>query len=252
MRFKILSLPAAAVGLLLVSTVPAVDPAAPLADQSSEFSEDSATVIPGAFVVEWDTDAADAPGFYQSLGLEVEHRLDLNYQLFKGVSFRIVNGSNDASNDIPGLIAARPEVKSIWPVRMVTIPTTKPLYVGKNRTATSGQFVGVNKRQAEEPDTYTPHVMTQVDKLRAEGYTGKGIRIGIVDSGVDYTHPALGGCFGEGCLVNYGWDLTGDNYFPPNSPEPDADPYDGPTSWASLEQLPTSPLELTELGDVTV
>lgn len=227
MRFKILSLPAAAVGLSLVSTVPAVDPAAPLADQSCESSENSATVIPGAFVVEWDTDVADAPGFYQSLGLEVEHRLDLNYQLFKGASFRIVNEPNDVSNDISGLIAARPEVKSIWPVRTVTIPTAKPLYVGKNRTAMSGQFVGVDKRQAEEPDTYTPHVMTQVDKLRAEGYTGRGIRIGIVDSGVDYTHPALGGCFGEGCLVSYGWDLTGDNYFPPNSPEPDADPYDG-------------------------
>ncbi|KAF4868748.1 Minor extracellular protease vpr [Colletotrichum siamense] len=230
MRSNIFSLPAAVGGLSLLSTIAAADPATTVANQrssSSESSEDSANVIPGAYVVEWETDVADAPGFYQSLGLEIEHRLDLKYQLFKGASFRIINGSNGVSNGIYGMIAARPEVKSIWPIRTITIPTTKPLYVGKNRTTTSGQFVGVHKRQAEEPDTYTPHVMTQVDKLRAEGYTGKGIRIGIVDSGVDYTHPALGGCFGEGCIVGYGWDLTGDNYFPPNSPEPDADPYDG-------------------------
>ncbi|KAF6804357.1 peptidase [Colletotrichum musicola] len=76
--------------------------------------------------------------------------------------------------------------------------------------------------------------MTQVDRLRAEGYTGKGIRIGIVDSGVDYTHPALGGCFGDGCLVAYGRDLTGDDYFPPESPSPDADPYDGCVGHAAL------------------
>ncbi|KAF0315725.1 subtilisin-like serine protease pr1c [Colletotrichum asianum] len=206
MRFKIFSLPAAVGGLSLVSTVAAADPAATLANQrssSSVSSEDSANVIPGAYVVEWETDMADAPGFYQSLGLEVEHRLDLKYQLFKGASFRIINGSNDVSNDISGMIAARPENGYLGAVRW-------------SKEAAS-----------REPDTYAPHVMTQVDKLRAEGYTGKGIRIGIVDSGVDYTHPALGGCFGERCLVSYGWDLTGDNYFPPSSPEPDADPYDG-------------------------
>lgn len=33
-----------------------------------------------------------------------------------------------------------------------------------------------------------------------------------IDSGVDYTHPALGGCFGKGCKVAYGYDLVGNNY----------------------------------------
>ncbi|OTA98333.1 hypothetical protein M426DRAFT_17530 [Hypoxylon sp. CI-4A] len=68
--------------------------------------------------------------------------------------------------------------------------------------------------------------MTQVDKLLAEGYTGKGFRIGLVDTGVDYNHPALGGCFGKGCLVEYGYDFIGDNDTSP-VPIPDADPYDG-------------------------
>jgi hypothetical protein len=30
--------------------------------------------------------------------------------------------------------------------------------------------------------------------------------------GVDYTHPALGGCFGKGCKVAYGYDLVGNNF----------------------------------------
>lgn len=52
--------------------------------------------------------------------------------------------------------------------------------------------------------------MTGVDKLRAEGYYGSGLRVAVVDSGIDYKHPALGGCYGEGCLVAFGYDLVND------------------------------------------
>ena len=37
--------------------------------------------------------------------------------------------------------------------------------------------------------------------------TGYGIKIGIIDTGVDYTHPDLGGCFDPGCKVEGGWDF---------------------------------------------
>jgi subtilisin family serine protease len=75
-----------------------------------------------------------------------------------------------------------------------------------------------------DADVNTPHVMTQVDKLRNEGYTGKGLRVAVVDTGIDYNHPALGGCFGPGCLVSYGRDLVGVNY--PETVEPTNDPMD--------------------------
>ena len=48
------------------------------------------------------------------------------------------------------------------------------------------------------------------------GYTGEGINIAILDSGVDYTHPSLGGCFGVSCKVYVGWDFVNN----------DADPID--------------------------
>ena len=41
--------------------------------------------------------------------------------------------------------------------------------------------------------------------------TGHGIRVAIVDTGIDYTHPDLGGCFGTGCKVVNGYDLRNDD-----------------------------------------
>ncbi len=38
--------------------------------------------------------------------------------------------------------------------------------------------------------------------------TGKGVTIGIIDTGVDYTHGDLGGCFGRGCKVVGGYDFS--------------------------------------------
>jgi subtilisin family serine protease len=38
--------------------------------------------------------------------------------------------------------------------------------------------------------------------------TGKGIRIAIIDTGVDYTHADLGGCLGANCKVAGGYDFV--------------------------------------------
>ncbi len=47
-------------------------------------------------------------------------------------------------------------------------------------------------------------------------YTGRNVVVAVVDTGIDYTHPDLGGCFGPGCKVSGGYDFA-DN---------DADPMD--------------------------
>ncbi|RAL59204.1 hypothetical protein DID88_006659 [Monilinia fructigena] len=75
-------------------------------------------------------------------------------------------------------------------------------------------------------DTLTSHIMTGVDKLHKEGLDGSGLKIAIVDSGIDYTLPALGGGFGPGYKVAFGTDLVGDDYIGTNTPVPDDDPMD--------------------------
>ncbi|KAF9983057.1 hypothetical protein BGZ75_005473, partial [Mortierella antarctica] len=45
-------------------------------------------------------------------------------------------------------------------------------------------------------------------------------------SAVTPLHPALGGCFGKGCKVAYGWDFVGDLYTGKNAPIPGSDPLD--------------------------
>jgi len=47
-----------------------------------------------------------------------------------------------------------------------------------------------------------------------------------IDTGIDYTHPNLGGGIGEGKLVVGGYDFVGDDYDGTNTPVPDADPFD--------------------------
>ncbi|KAJ1659889.1 hypothetical protein IWQ61_001110 [Dispira simplex] len=72
--------------------------------------------------------------------------------------------------------------------------------------------------------------MLGVTKLRETlSLTGKGVKIGIVDSGLDYTHPAFGSCFKTaGCRVAYGYDLVGNDYDGIANPVavPDRDPMD--------------------------
>ncbi|RKO91409.1 peptidase S8/S53 domain-containing protein [Blyttiomyces helicus] len=62
-------------------------------------------------------------------------------------------------------------------------------------------------------------------------FFGKGIKIGIIDSGVYYLHPALGGCFqqdehGRSCKIAFGFDFVGDSFNSSNTPIPDPDPLD--------------------------
>lgn len=73
--------------------------------------------------------------------------------------------------------------------------------------------------------------LTNVTSLRQKyGLTGKGVRIGIIDSGVDYTHAAFGGCTAVNtpagkCRVVAGYDFVGDDFqLPTDALKPKSDP----------------------------
>lgn len=152
--------------------------------------------------------------------------MNLTYTLFNGASFQLQNTTNE--NETIHQILSMASVKKIWPLRVYSLPIDKKVSLGGSATAAAsgGLRKRANNNDTVQGDVFSPHVMTQVDKLRALGYTGKGVKVAVIDTGVDYNHPALGGCFGEGCLVSYGYDLVGDAYTGLNTPIPDDDPLD--------------------------
>jgi minor extracellular serine protease Vpr len=64
-----------------------------------------------------------------------------------------------------------------------------------------------------EPDLYSAINMTGASVAQSElGYTGQGIKVAVMDTGIDYDHPDLGGGFGPGYRVFTGWDFVGDAF----------------------------------------
>ncbi|MGJ9479064.1 S8 family serine peptidase [Actinotignum sp. GS-2025c] len=95
-------------------------------------------------------------------------------------------------------------------------------------------------RPGETPDMYSARDMTGASVANEEfGFTGKGVRVGIIDSGVAIDHPAFGGngVKGERAFPNdkivTGYDFVGDSFNTDRSdpnfqpvPHPDALPDD--------------------------
>ncbi|GLB37011.1 putative subtilisin-like protein [Lyophyllum shimeji] len=144
----------------------------------------------------------------RGVGFEVDREFN-SQGLFVGAALTLTNGKDAIT------LQNTPGVKAIRPVRKFQRPQPVKVHV----------VTGPND-PVIPPDSESTHILTGVDKLHAEGITGKGIKIGIIDTGIDYTHPALGAGFGPGHKVIGGFDLVGDNYDGTNTPVPDPDPLD--------------------------
>jgi subtilisin family serine protease len=130
-----------------------------------------------------------------SIGEDASKRVDLNYKLFKGASIQFKD--LDKAEDRAAKIAGMASVKNVWPVKLYSVPQHTVHSVGSD--AEDG---GLRRRQATGNDTFTPHVMTQVNMLREKGVTGKGIKIAIIDTGVSWRHSVAP------WLVSLTWDIT--------------------------------------------
>jgi minor extracellular serine protease Vpr len=128
--------------------------------------------------------------------------------LWNGVSVSVAPSQVAALGSVAG-------VKAIYPVHTVSLPDFKSEGSGgadielKNAVGLTGADIAHNEL----------------------GLDGSGVTIAIMDSGLDYTLPEFGGCFGPGCKVRGGFDLVGDAYndtpgpgFQP-IPHPDGDPF---------------------------
>jgi subtilisin family serine protease len=96
-------------------------------------------------------------------------------------------------------------------------------------------IAGIAPVVAVEPDLLTSRAMVGADVARDDlGLTGAGIRVGIIDTGVDYDHPDLGGdgveranssAFPNARIVA-GYDFVGDAFTGSNEAIPDPYPDD--------------------------
>lgn len=130
-------------------------------------------------------------GAARKAGLKYSERYAFD-QLWNGLSIAIDSSQIGVLSRIAG-------VSAIYPVVAVSLPPTA----------------------AADPELATALAMTGADVAQTElGLTGAGVRVGVIDSGIDYDHPDLGGCFGAGCRVVTGHDFVGDafNFSDPSAP----------------------------------
>jgi minor extracellular serine protease Vpr len=107
-------------------------------------------------------------------------------------------------------LQSMPEVKAVYRVSTVPIPVVPD---GEN-----------------ELDLFTSTAMIGADFVQQElGFDGTGIKVGVIDTGIDFNHPDLGGCNNWAICVLKGWkgyDFVGDAYDGYNTPVEDSQPDD--------------------------
>ncbi len=113
--------------------------------------------------------------FYQKLAntkIVLTPCLNFTSHLFIGASFRLSN------HDDVSAIKALDSISGIWPVALYSRPDPRVESIINMADFDNGTY----------EDLFAPHVMTGVDKLHDQGYTGEGVFIAIIDTGVDYRY----------------------------------------------------------------
>ncbi|KAL5601109.1 hypothetical protein BROUX41_005924 [Berkeleyomyces rouxiae] len=158
------------------------------------------------YIIEFDHSNLKARDRLASVeGVEIVHQFDSH--IFSGASIRSSSHNIDTLRSVDGVVG-------VWKNNVLK---THSVEAGSPRSYTPpADRVPIGK---------TWHVPTGVQELHGRGITGKGVKVAILDGGIDYNHEALGGGFGPGFKVVGGHDFLGDsNGYP--EPTPDSDPMD--------------------------
>ncbi|KAF9363145.1 hypothetical protein BGX34_004764 [Mortierella sp. NVP85] len=166
--------------------------------------------VPNSYIIEIEDDIIPTQTFniMKISGMNFDIRNDL--PLFSAFSLKM-NSEHDGES-----IAQIQGVKNVWRVTLHKIPRTFK-----------------SKAKPTDPEVVSLHTMTGVDIVHKKyKLTGKGIKVGVIDTGLDYKHPAFAapgateGCFGKGCRITHGYDFVGDEYDGITGRKPDDDPMD--------------------------
>ncbi|KAI1380231.1 peptidase S8/S53 domain-containing protein [Hypoxylon crocopeplum] len=184
----------------------------------------SPELVHGAFIIELSDKAVGNEIFLRGLDqhaefhkraaeLPFEYRVVHEYRssgTYVGLSIRITENGDpqDASaqlSKIPGVINVSPVYEMFLSNPSIPDTFADPLLSYTEPPA----MPAVSPKPGESLSSTLE--MAGVDKLHLLGIKGEGVKIGIVDTGVDYRHPALGGDFGPGFKIAGGWSWLADN-----------------------------------------
>ena len=193
--------------------------------------------VPGVYIVELEKDAsllrrAEGQDSHTLFHREAQEQLTYStrYEFKNEDSFYGLSLSLKNIEDL-GKLKNLPQVRRIWPVESIPRPlsrygsTAAPLRPRSKfqRRQSNGTLVFP---EVNGPPIDSTIRMAGVDKLHEAGIKGKGMKIAVIDTGIDYHHPALGRGFGPGKKVSFGYAFVGDDYTGrPGSPRlPSDDP----------------------------
>ena len=159
-----------------------------------------------------------------SLDYSVRHEFH-NSDVFLGVSIQ-VNGNQTKENVLQELqnIGGVISVSDVSPAR---IPVQQGSVKNDLYASYSHPLPLTQVASASTAKLGSALRMGDVDQLHKRGIKGKGIKIGIVDTGVDYRHPALGAGFGPGHKIAGGYSFVYDNGTLGEGPDPFISCYGG-------------------------
>ncbi|KAF9428836.1 hypothetical protein BGZ94_000843 [Podila epigama] len=140
---------------------------------------------------------------HQDLQSFLTDDLNINFEV-RHEFFDILNGM---SIDLQGVPSAKlPSI--LEKIRSHPSVTNVSPLVALNQPKTIIHDAGFDA-MAVAPQLSTAHEQTGVlDARNKLGLTGKGVKVGVIDTGIDYTHEALGSCYGPGCKVQTGYDFV--------------------------------------------
>lgn len=208
--YTLLAVAGIAAAVVITPPIPALDPKSPGAFPYSKDSDK------GTYIVQLRSGSSIAKRSNKSLFhkraasvLDYHVRKEFDSSLFHGVSIQL--NQDKTETQVKDILTAIPDVVAVFRNNKVLKPTPYRSKANINITSTfaksgnppSGSWTPVDDSATlpqikGNADIASALQMAGVDKLHALGIKGKGIKIGIIDTGVDWRHPSLGGAFGPG------------------------------------------------------